>query len=256
MQKILDNSAPLVDMVWRSELDAQKLDSPEAIAGLKSRIFTVLAEIKHDGVRAQYKTALLGMFDKQFGRPKWTPGRKVSWDKTRQKASKSQEAGMQPDALRRARERRVLGAIIEWPDLLEHIDQTLFSLEFYDADMQNLQNTVLNYLQETISVDKRALHAHIEGEGQGKVLAHFRRDRNLTMAAMGGADAKLKQRVQVWQEEARALESREGTQSHATETRTRMVDTIVSENKDALNRLMRSARSERKLSERKRPKRT
>ncbi|MEE9273335.1 MAG: DNA primase [Robiginitomaculum sp.] len=246
MQEVLDKSVPLIDMLWRRELEAEKLDSPEAIAGLKNRIFGVLKQIRHEGVREQYKTALLSLFDKQFGRPKWTPNKKYTWNKTKQKPSKTLEVGMQPTALRKARERRLIGAILQWPNMLEHIDQTLFSLEFHDTSLQKLQNTLLKYWQDTISVDKRALHAHIENESQDSLLASFRRERNLTIASMGGVDANLKMRVNIWLLEARALESSESNQDMRSETRERMVDTIRADNKDGLSRLMRSARSKRK----------
>ncbi len=245
MQDILDKSIPLVEMLWRREVEAERLDTPEAKAGLKDRIFAALREIKHEGVRDQYQTALLASFDKAYGRPKWTPGKKP---KTygKEKASKADEQRMQPSALRKARERRILGAVLEWPSLLEQVDQTLFSLEFHEPGCKNLQNALLNYWQDTISVDKRALHAHIEDEGLSGLLTSFRRTRNLTIAAMGGADADQKRRTRVWLAEARALEGRESETSARQETRGRMADTIRRDNTDALQRLMRTSKDGRK----------
>ena len=246
MGEILDASISLVDMLWRREIEAEKLDTPEAKAGLKDRIFAALREIKHTGVQDQYKTALLAKFDAEFGRPKWTPnGRTKSWG-GKLKAPKSQERKMQADSLRTAREKRIIGAVLEWPSLLEHVDQTLFGLEFHSEVCTKLQNSLLNYWQDTISVDKRALHAHIESDGLGALLKNFKRDRNLIISGFGGVDADFKHRTQTWRTEALALEGNTGRASARKNTRGRVADTIRSENTDALQRLMRSSREERK----------
>ena len=53
MQKILDQSIPLVKMLWEREVNLESLNSPEAKAGLKSRIFDAIKEIQNEEVRAQ-----------------------------------------------------------------------------------------------------------------------------------------------------------------------------------------------------------
>ncbi|NNC38737.1 MAG: DNA primase [Hyphomonadaceae bacterium] len=245
MQDVLDRAVPLVDMVWRREVSAEPLDTPEAKAGLKDRIFTALREIGHDGVREQYKTALLAKFEAEYGRPKWQPmGKKSGW-KPKQKLSPLQILGGQPAALKEKRERRILGAVLEWPEMMDSVDQTLFGLNFRTAAYQALQKSLLSYWEHTISVDKRALHAHIEADGLSKALNTFKRERNLTIAALGGKDADLKKRVKLWLMEARALDGSDSEIQLKKETRGRMADTIRSENTDALHRLMRTNRAER-----------
>ena len=245
MQDVLDRSIPLVDMLWRREVNAEHLDTPEAKAGLKDRIFSAIREISHEGVREQYKTALLTKFDAEYGRPKWQPsGNKKSW-KPKTKLSPSQILGGQPAALKEKRERRVLGAILEWPELIESVDQTLFGLHFQSTIHQQLQKSLLSYWEHTISVDKRSLHAHIEGDRLAKTLNTFKRERNLTIAALGGKDADVKERVKLWLIEARALDGRESEDQLRKETRGRLADTIRSENTDGLHRLMRTNLAER-----------
>ena len=68
MRNVLERALPLVDMVWQREIGAETLDSPEARAGLKDRIFSALREIQHDEVRKQYQTTLMARFDAEFGR--------------------------------------------------------------------------------------------------------------------------------------------------------------------------------------------
>ena len=240
MGRILEKSIPLVDMLWRREVEREVLDSPEAKAGLKNRIFEALREISDEGVRDQYKTALLGRFDKEFGRPKWVPGQgKQSWS-GKQKPTKSQQSKMQPAAQQIARERRLIGAVLEWPELLEAIDQTLFGLKFTSSACQNLQNALLSYWQDTIAVDKRALFAHIEDEGLATTIKPFVRERNLAVAAMGGAEADWAKRQAIWLAEAQKLIGQENVHAARDETRGRLVDTIRSDKTDALQRLSRA----------------
>ncbi len=244
MRKVLERSVPLVDMLWRREIEREVLDSPEAKAGLKNRIFGVLRDISDQGVREQYKTALLERFDKEFGRPKWVPGnspyrKKGAWG-GKQKPTKSQQNKMQPQAQQIARERRLIGAVLEWPELLECIDQTLFGLKFSSPACENLQNALLNYWQNTIAVDKRALIAHIEEEGMAAAIKPFMRERNLAIAAMGGVDAKIAQRQAIWLTEARKLMRRESSGAAKEDTRGRLADTIRSDQANALQRLSRA----------------
>lgn len=254
MKRVLEKSIPLVDMLWRREVEKEHLDTPEAKAGLKNRIFDALREISDEGVRDQYKTALLGRFDKEFGRPKWTPGGGGKpWDKKwggqswggKQKPSKSQEQKMQPQAQQMARERRLIGAVLQWPELLEAIDQTLFGLKFSSSVCENLQNVLLSYWQDTIAVDKRALIAHIEDNGLASVGKSFEKERSLTIAAMGGVDAVLTERTVKWMAEARKLMEREDAHGARDETRGRLADTIRSDKRDALQRLARALGPER-----------
>ncbi len=245
MGEVLERSVPLVDMLWRREVEAERLDTPEAKAGLKDRIFAALREIKHTGVQEQYKTALLAKFDAEFGRPQWKPNAKIKPQAFKQKASQAQIKKMQAGSLHAAREKRIIGAILEWPNMLEQVDQTLFGLEFHTLECVKLQNSLLNYWQDTISVDKRALHAHIEEDGLGAVLKNFKRDRNLVVSGFGGVDAEYKLRIRTWLAEALALEGNTRGARARKDTRGRVADTIRSENTDALQRLMRSSREER-----------
>jgi len=165
MEEVLNRAIPLVDMVWEREVQAEPLNSPEAKAGLKSRIFAALKEIQHDNVRTQYQSALLDRFDAEFGRQKKSYGGN-RWNKSpNRKASPALKATMQLGAIEAARERRLIGAILEWPDLLERVDETLFELQFRSPQAAQMQRALLSYWRVTKAVEKSALNAHIASEG-------------------------------------------------------------------------------------------
>lgn len=244
MQSVLERAVPLVDMLWQREIEAEPLTTPEAKAGLKDRIFAALREIQHEGVREQYKTALLERFDAEFGRKRQTYGKRKSAPRF---VSPSLKQDMQSAALKATREKRLMGAIIECPEMLENIDQAFFGLQFTDSGLRELQSALLSYWRDTKAVEKSAMLAHIESKGLVHILRELRRDRRLTLAAMGGADATLDTRMALWRSEADALSGITQSDSAREDTRSRMADTIREDNADGLQRLMRASRDRREL---------
>lgn len=245
MEEVLGRAIPLVDMVWERELQAEPLNSPEAKAGLKSRIFAALKEIQHDDVRAQYQTVLLDRFDAEFGRQRKPYGGN-NWSKSPvRKASPALKATMRSGAIEAAREKRLIGAILEWPELLERVDETLFELQLASPQAAQMQRVLLSYWRVTKAVEKSALNAHIASEGLETLHREFARDRLLIKAAMGGTDAQLDTRTALWMKEADALTGQNQASDGSDEARSLMADAIRSDNSDALKRRMRASREDR-----------
>jgi DNA primase len=117
---LLERSVPLVDMLWRREVEKEPLNTPEAKAGLKSRLYDALGEIADGTVREQYKTALLDRFDKAYGR-QWTPNR--SFKPREKKADKAVIAsGAQKLARNVHAAQTLIGGILLFPELLGEVD--------------------------------------------------------------------------------------------------------------------------------------
>ncbi|MGB0907100.1 MAG: DNA primase [Maricaulaceae bacterium] len=241
MREVLDNALPLVDMLWSRERNAGPLTTPEQKAALKDRIYAALREITHDGVREQYKTELLARFDAEFGwKPQKKGGRKTPFKSD--KASPAMKQTMGRGAMADARERRLVGAILEWPLLLEHVDEAFFALNLTSSGCLALKPAIQAYFTRTIAVDKQGLLAHIEREGLNSHLKRFQTDRAICIAAMGGADATLEQRQAIWLEEASALQGDFQDERAFDDTQSRLVDSIHDNNTDAVRRLIRAVR--------------
>ena len=191
MQEVLDNAVPLVDMLWQREVSAEPLTTPEARAGLKSRIFSALNEISHEDVRAQYQTALLDRFDQEFGRQRQRNNKSWGQNFKSPKASPAMKAAMKIDAINAAREKKLIGAILLWPNLLPRVDERLFELQFSTPNCAQMQQILLSYWRVTKAVEISSFNAHIDAEGLNSLSRDFARDRLLIKAAMGGADADL-----------------------------------------------------------------
>ena len=66
MEALLELPEPLVDRLWRAEVEAAPLDTPEARAGLRKRLIEHAQAIADPNVRQLYRDAWLGRFDAQF----------------------------------------------------------------------------------------------------------------------------------------------------------------------------------------------
>lgn len=246
MEKILEAAVPLVDMLWQREVEAGPLSTPEDKAGLKDRIYSALREIKHDSVRDLYKTTLISRFNDQFGYQR----RKGGYQSGNRRPGKKyipadQKMAMNAGAILSGRERRIIGAILEWPELLAHVDDSLFAFAFNDPALSSLLTAILSYWRNTNTVEKSELYSHIEREGLGNTLKSLRRDRRLTMAAMGGADANLENRLALWNAEAEALMGTQQDESESRDALSRMTDKIREDNAEGVKKLMRASRHTR-----------
>ena len=65
-EALLELSEPLVDRLWRAEVDAAPLDTPEARAGLRKRLLDHTQAIADPNVRQLYRDEWLSRFDAQF----------------------------------------------------------------------------------------------------------------------------------------------------------------------------------------------
>lgn len=243
MQQVLNNAVPLVDMLWRREAEAEPLSTPEAKAGLKSRLYKALDEIQNGDVKALYKTELLARFDAQFG---WQAGRGRKNRSGEAKADKSTQIASAKKLASNARvETTLIGAIVEFPELLERVDERLFELDFAHPACLSIQRAVLDWWRHTKAVEKSHLLAHIESKGLEQDYRVLSRQRLLIRAGMGGADASLDERAALWNAQADTLLGQNQTDADLNDTRARLVETISGDNSDGMHRAMRASKEAR-----------
>jgi DNA primase len=184
----------------------------------------------------------LGRFDSEFGR-----GAKYQSNKftSSRNPSSALKATMRPNAITSARERRLISAILEWPELLNYLDEVFFGLKFTSSAAIQMQSTLLSYWQLTKSVEKSSLNAHIANQGMELLKSGFSRDRQLITAAMGGIDAELETRTAIWIKEASTLSGFNQSDAGGSETINLMAEAIRNDNTVALKRRMRASKGER-----------
>ena len=244
MERLIEQAVPLVDMLWQREVQSAPLSTPEDKAGLKDRIYAAIRDIKHDSVRDLYKTTLIERFNDAYGFKRRQFGTSTS-RASRKFVPAQQKSAMSSNAILAARERRIIGAILEWPELLAHVDDSLFAVNFSDPAISKLLTGILSYWRLTNTVEKSDLYSHIESEGVGTTLKSLKKDRRLIMAAMGGSDATLDERLAFWTAEAEALLGNSQEDEAKEDTRSRMAETIREDNAEGLKKLMRASQRNR-----------
>ena len=153
---------------------------------------------------------------------------------------------MNEESARAQREKRLLGAILEWPDLLDHVDERFFSLNFTVDSLNPIRDVIQTVYISRKSVDKQALHAHIEAEGLSSPMRQVLAGKSTLRTLLGGAEADLVKRAALWKELADTHEGQNQTDAAKTDELNRMAEALRSGNSEAMKRLMRAGKASQK----------
>lgn len=157
---LLEVSEPLVERLWKSEVAAGPLDTPEDRAGLKQRLGAHMANIADAEIRRHYADAFRERFDALFAakpRAPFVPGNKGpkrDWrkpqilppgDETKSFNAKTSDFLVQG----------VLGALLRNPELIQQHHETLSDFVPTDANHAKLLGAMLDasFAQESLDTD-------------------------------------------------------------------------------------------------------
>jgi len=250
MQQVLDKSKPLFEMLWRKEQVGKTIESPEDAEAFKVSLLAAANLIENESVRNQYRMSILDKYRADYGfngRLRATlKGRNTKNTFSDEKADKSSQIATAKKLASNTRvETTLMGAILEFPELLERVDERLFELNFADAACAGLQRVVLDWWRQTKAIEKTHLHAHIRDQGLEQDYRVLSRQRLLIRAGMGGTDASLDDRAALWNAQADTLLGQSQTDADLNDTRARLVETISGDNSDGMHRAMRASKEAR-----------
>ena len=157
---LLDASEPLVERLWRSEVAAGSLATPEDRAGLKQRLGVHLASIADSEIRRHYADAFRERFDTLFAAKPRAPfvpgikGQKRDWRKPQILPPGSETKSFNAktsDFLVQG----VLGALLRNPALLDRHRETLSDFVPTDANHARLLGAMLDatFAKESLDTD-------------------------------------------------------------------------------------------------------
>ncbi len=175
METCLGGAEPLVDRLWKHELDAEPLTTPEQRAGLKQRLSEMAGSIADANVRSEYQSEFRRRFDEAFARKpferkpferkpfdrrepgKWMPPLPVTED-----AKALRAAG----GIDRVLAKAVLAGLIRHPaEIARHVE-VLGSLRFVDGALGRLFEAVLE-----VALEDRARREALDSGGLVTILA-------------------------------------------------------------------------------------
>ncbi len=182
MEALLDRPEALVDRLWRHELDAEPLTTPEARAGLRQRLYEQAKSIEDPGVRDQYQLEFRRRFDEAFRRapqprqmaPRGTPRQ---FQKGRFQAFEppptSKTRSISGDGVDPIYARAILAGLLNHPAVILACAEALATLPIADRNLDALRNHLLDAAYDNPALDSAALITICEQHGFGALAAQL-----------------------------------------------------------------------------------
>ncbi len=171
MREALESPRPLVDVLWRRELDAEPADTPERKAGLERRLMDAAAAIKHEAVRKAYQRELKDRLYWHF--------RNLQQQQQQQNRAQREPSNVGPlrkvpklDHLNVAKVQglQLVVRAIENAHLIESAQEALAHAAFQDADVEAIRNAAFDVLDGAGKLDRDQVAAHLRSLGRNRAV--------------------------------------------------------------------------------------
>lgn len=183
METILSAAEPLVERLWRHELDAEPLTTPEAKAGLRQRLRNHAQAIADANVRDQYQLEFQQRFDATFrpqgqqrapyaNRAPLRGGQKGRFPvyEAPPGGTARKISGQGVDGLY---VRAILTGLVLHPTMILACAEALAALPIADTDLGNLRNIFLDAAYDHAALDSQLLITICEERGFGALAAQL-----------------------------------------------------------------------------------
>ncbi len=195
MDALIDAAEPLVERLWRHELNAEPLTTPETRAGLKRRLNEHAFAIKDEDVRGQYRSEFQNRFDALYAQQPRTFS-------PQQRGSRSTKGQYRPPEMApgtRARSisgigiepmfaRAILGGLLRHPAMIMACGEAIALLNFGDEGLDRLRLAIFDAAFDHPTLDSAALLPICEEQNVGE-LARSLLDANTLAFSFTRSDA-------------------------------------------------------------------
>jgi len=194
MKDVLGATVTVADLVWRQELTAHALETPEGRAGLRAGLNRQADRIGDQTVRDYYRKDFAARLEEAFP---WRPG-------GRRRSSTSAPAG--PSGVRPRRPRpagltrahALLATILNHPALFAEVDEDLGTVEIADRQLDALRGDIILSLSSDPALDSNALSAHLTAHGHRSALAQLTSNRMMQAVPFARRSASLDEARRGW----------------------------------------------------------
>jgi DNA primase len=187
MDALIERAEPLVDKLWRHELEAEPLSTPEARAGLRRRLNEHAQSIKDSDVRSQYAQEFRNRFDSQFQRParqnfgaQSRPNKK--WQQQFERPPSGGARSISGGGVDPLFARAILAGLIRHPSMILTCSEALSGLAMRDPSHDRLRITLLDAVYDNATLDSAAIIAICDSAGSGALVAELRHANGLAFS--------------------------------------------------------------------------
>ena len=148
--KVVNDTMPLKDLLWKKNVDGQPLNTPEQKALLEKNIREEVAKITDETVRGYYAQDMKNKIYHEIGRGAWRQQERTDRGKRFEKAEKATVslASTVRTNLDDLVAEFILSALIAYPQLIEEYEEKLLSFEIKSPKLKELYNALLDLMHE------------------------------------------------------------------------------------------------------------
>ncbi len=242
LKSAMTNLEPLVEVLWRREVDVEPLDGPDSRASFRKRLRDLAAKIRNPGAREEYRNEFDKRFETLFGyvlRPRGRKKGESVGPPTKETVESRKKERTPPDG------RKLLLACIEFPEIAESGADTLSEMPFRTLD--NLRDAIIDACSPGGRLSADDLRQFLVRRGYDSQLKSLNTDRQAMRADLGGEKSTAESRLEAWNQLSASYMERFGQDSRdQSEERTRMADFIEKGDSKALNRQIDALRQSQK----------
>ncbi|MDO1560470.1 DNA primase [Brevundimonas sp. 2R-24] len=167
LRAAVDQTVPLIDMLFRKEAEAEPLATPEQRAGFKQRLREAARRLQDADLAEQYRAALFERFDQAFPRASRPQGR-GGWNAPAPKLGQTTEGKAAQAALTAALEplpAAIVSYAIDHPEVLDDRLETLTRSGLGDERLDQLIAELVRLRLDAETLDSAMLRRHLAGSG-------------------------------------------------------------------------------------------
>ncbi len=219
MRAILSKPIPLIDFLWRREIEEGPFDTPEKRAALEERLDYATGQIRDDKVQRFYRQALRDRLYKHFNTRKPTatasrPGRGETFG--RQKQPQGISAALRKSSLAQAsrlsgglgagrdldlcveRERVLVSSILRFPELLDGHGESFAEMPLERPELDRIRRDILDVAASGVALDMDTLRNHLKDKGAAHLADQLLRHAGQKHTHIFSKDAELKDAEENW----------------------------------------------------------
>jgi DNA primase len=174
MESLLERAESLDARLWRHELAAQPLTTPEARAGLRQRLIDHSKAIADQSLARLYRDEWLSRFDQEVGRPaptsrKFTPQRRGSFVKGRfvppEPPASATARAIARGGIDKATARALVAGFVHFPEALARHCEQLAELAITDRHAAAVRDRLVDAAHSARELDREQLLTILQSAG-------------------------------------------------------------------------------------------